>query len=47
MATVLAPAFRKHREMYYDALAKTWTQKEDILAQHPATSTEDAYDENS
>jgi len=42
---LLAPAFKKHKDMYYDALSKTWTRKEDILAQRPATSTKDVHDE--
>ena len=42
---LLNPAFKKHKDIYYDTLAKTWTRKEDILMQRPATSIKYAYDE--
>ena len=42
---LLTSTFKKHKDMYYDALAKTWTRREDILTQRPTASTKDACDE--
>ena len=42
---LLTPAFKKHKDLYYDAATKTWTKKEDILASKAQPGTKDVYDE--
>ena len=42
---LLTPAFKKHKDLYYDAATKTWTRKEDILASKAQPGAKDAYDE--
>ena len=42
---LLTPAFKKHKDLYYEAAMKTWTRKEDILACKAQSGAKDAYDE--
>jgi len=40
---LLTPAFKKHKELYYDATTKIWTRKGDALTSK--TVANDAQDE--
>ena len=40
---LITPAFKKHKDLYNDAITKKWTKKEDTLTSKPGAK--DEYDE--